>query len=84
MPMEKMFSDVRTFDPEVLRALSRALADRADQLTAAGRGPQIDHSDLGNEIGAALGGLITGMTEQETRDLSAGIRHGVSLTNGAR
>jgi len=30
----------------------------------------------------AVGSLLPGMTEQETRDLASGIRHGVSHTNG--
>jgi len=73
----------RTIDPGILRGLSMALSDRAARLATGGRGPRMDTSDLGNEIGLALGGLLPGMTEQETRDLVSGIRHGVSLTNGA-
>jgi hypothetical protein len=32
----------------------------------------------------AVGSLLPGMTEQETRDLAAGLVHGVSLTNGTQ
>ena len=41
-----------------------------------------DISDLGSEIGYAVGNVIKGMTEQETTDFIHGIRHGISLTNG--
>ena len=41
-----------------------------------------DISDLGNEIGYAVGNVIKDMTEQETTDFIHGIRHGISLTNG--
>lgn len=42
-----------------------------------------DISDLGNEIGFALGKLIPNMTEDETQLFISGIRHGISLTNGS-
>jgi hypothetical protein len=41
-----------------------------------------DVSDLGNEIGYALGKVLKNMTQEETRDFIHGIRHGISLTNG--
>jgi hypothetical protein len=41
-----------------------------------------DISDLGNEIGYAVGNVITDMTETEIRDFVWGIKHGISLTNG--
>ena len=41
-----------------------------------------DISDLGNEIGYAVGNVVKDMTEQETTDFIHGIRHGISLTNG--
>ena len=41
-----------------------------------------DISDLGNEIGYAVGNVIKDMNEQETTDFIHGIRHGISLTNG--
>ena len=41
-----------------------------------------DISDLGNEIGYAVGNVIKDMTETEIRDFVWGIKHGISLTNG--
>ncbi len=39
-----------------------------------------DLSDVGNEVGIAIGNYIT--TEQEFKDFVTGLRHGISLTNG--
>ncbi len=39
-----------------------------------------DLSDVGNEVGIAIGNYIT--TEQEFKDFVSGLRHGISLTNG--
>jgi hypothetical protein len=41
-----------------------------------------DISDIGNEIGLAVGYHIENMTQEEINDLISGIRHGISLTNG--
>ena len=41
-----------------------------------------DISDIGNEIGIAVGIIIENMTEEEINDFISGFRHGVSLTNG--
>jgi hypothetical protein len=41
-----------------------------------------DISDIGNEIGLAVGSILENMTQEEINDLISGIRHGVSLTNG--
>ena len=41
-----------------------------------------DISDIGNEIGIAVGIVIENMTEEEINDFISGFRHGVSLTNG--
>jgi hypothetical protein len=41
-----------------------------------------DISDVGNEIGIAVGYHIENMTQEEINDLISGIRHGISLTNG--
>jgi len=41
-----------------------------------------DISDIGNEIGIAIGSFIEDMTEEEINDFISGFRHGVSLTNG--
>ena len=41
-----------------------------------------DISDIGNEIGIAVGYHIENMTQEEINDLISGIRHGISLTNG--
>ncbi len=39
-----------------------------------------DLSDVGNEVGIAIGNYIT--TEQDLKDFVQGLRHGISLTNG--
>ena len=39
-----------------------------------------DISDVGNEIGMALGNYVE--TEQDFKGLVQGIRHGISITNG--
>lgn len=41
-----------------------------------------DISDLGNEIGIAVGSTIKNMTESEISQFISGFVHGVSLTNG--
>ena len=40
-----------------------------------------DISDLGNEIGIAVGKAIKDMTESEVSQFISGFRHGISLTN---
>ena len=39
-----------------------------------------DLSDVGNEVGIAIGNYIT--TEQDFKDFVSGLKHGISLTNG--
>jgi len=39
-----------------------------------------DLSDVGNEIGIALGNYI--QSENDFKDFIQGLRHGISLTNG--
>lgn len=39
-----------------------------------------DLSDVGNEIGIALGNYI--QSERDFKDFTHGLRHGISLTNG--
>jgi len=41
-----------------------------------------DISDIGNEIGIAVGSILENMTEEEINDFISGFKHGVSLTNG--
>lgn len=41
-----------------------------------------DISDLGNEVGYALGNVIYNMNEKQITDFIHGLRHGISLTNG--
>lgn len=41
-----------------------------------------DISDIGNEVGLAIGSILENMTEEEINDFISGFRHGVSLTNG--
>ena len=42
--------------------------------------PNGDISDVGNEIGIAIGQYLS--TEEELNDFIAGLKHGISLTNG--
>lgn len=41
-----------------------------------------DISDVGNEIGYALGKVLPNLTEDEIKDFIHGVKHGISLTNG--
>ena len=41
-----------------------------------------DLSDMGNEIGIALGKSIGGLTSEQINDFISGFKHGTSLTNG--
>lgn len=41
-----------------------------------------DISDVGNEIGYALGKVLSDLKEEEIDDFIMGIKHGISLTNG--
>ena len=41
-----------------------------------------DISDIGNEVGLAIGSILENMTDEEINDFVSGFRHGVSLTNG--
>ena len=41
-----------------------------------------DISDVGNEIGYALGKVLVDLTEDEIHSLIHGLKHGISLTNG--
>jgi hypothetical protein len=42
---------------------------------------QGDESDLGNEIGFAIGQIIKNMNNNQINDLIMGLKHGISLTN---
>jgi hypothetical protein len=42
--------------------------------------PNGDISDVGNEIGIALGQYLS--TDEELNDFITGLKHGISLTNG--
>lgn len=42
--------------------------------------PYGDISDIGNEIGIALGQYLS--TEEELNDFITGLKHGISLKNG--
>ena len=41
-----------------------------------------DISDIGNEIGYAIGSVLENTTEYEINSFVTGFKHGVSLTNG--
>ncbi len=41
-----------------------------------------DISDIGNEIGIAVGAILENISEEEINNFISGFRHGVSLTNG--
>jgi hypothetical protein len=41
-----------------------------------------DISDIGNEIGYAIGSVLENMTEYEINSFVTGFKHGVSLKNG--
>lgn len=41
-----------------------------------------DISDIGNEVGIAIGTIIPDISEEEINDFVSGVRHGISLING--
>lgn len=41
-----------------------------------------DISDVGNEVGFALGKALTDLKEDEIKTFILGLKHGISLTNG--
>ncbi len=41
-----------------------------------------DISDVGNEVGFALGKALVDLKENEIKDFILGLKHGISLTNG--
>lgn len=41
-----------------------------------------DLSDIGNEIGIAVGNIFTNMSQDQISEFISGFKHGVSLTNG--
>ncbi len=66
----------REFDNTKLDYVANSLKESAHRMSYVG-----DLSDLGNEIGLAVGAAFKEMTEEEVRDFVIGFRHGVSLTN---
>jgi hypothetical protein len=67
----------REFNKTKLNAIANSLKDAVNRMNYAG-----DISDLGNEIGLAVGSTFNNMTEEEIRDFISGFRHGMSLANG--
>ena len=41
-----------------------------------------DISDIGNEVGIAIGTILSDISEEEINDFVSGVRHGISLING--
>lgn len=41
-----------------------------------------DISDVGNEVGFALGKVLADLKEDEIKHFIMGLKHGISLTNG--
>ncbi len=67
----------REFNNTKLNYIANSLKESVNRMEYVG-----DISDLGNEIGIAVGHAFENMTEQEINDFIMGFRHGVSLTNG--
>ena len=67
----------RTFETGDLNFISNSLKDRENEMDYIG-----DLSDCGNEIGLIVGECYEDMTIDEIENFIAGIRHGISLTNG--
>ena len=61
--------------PQVLAAYALYLSERCLEVNFA----QTDMSDLGNELGLALAGVMEGLSEDDTTHLIHGFRHGISL-----
>ena len=66
----------REFDNIKLNLMINFLKERAPELKYVG-----DISDLGNEIGFAVGSIYENMTEEDIVSFIRGFEHGVSLTN---
>lgn len=67
----------RIIGPTTLKKLSEIISEISEEVTYFG-----DLSDLGNEIGVAIGEMFPDMTEQEVSEVILGLKHGISLTNG--
>jgi hypothetical protein len=67
----------REFNNKVFNKIIESLKNRMDQMQYEG-----DISDLGNEIGYAVGKVFDNMKDEEIKDFTSGFKHGVSLTNG--
>ena len=61
---------------ETLSKIATEISNRKLQQSYSG-----DISDLGNEIGHALGKVLSNMNEVEITDFIHGLRHGISMTN---
>lgn len=74
--MKRKESELEQSLAETVATLANSLDKRKMQRNYYG-----DISDLGNEIGYAVGNIIKDITEVEMNDFIHGIRHGISLTN---
>ena len=68
---------MRNFNQKDLQWIANATVELTKTLKYEG-----DESDLGNEIGFIIGNRWSQLTEDEINSICAGIRHGISLTNG--
>ena len=67
----------RKFNADDLNFIANSLKEQVDRMEYEG-----DLSDLGNEIGVAVGYRYKDMTQDEINDFINGFKHGISLTNG--
>ena len=66
----------RLFSPQIFKSILKEMEERRETLNYIG-----DISDLGNEIGIAIGKQYPKMTDIEVNELILGLRHGISLNN---
>lgn len=70
-PRERHFTKID------LKDISVALKNMAKEFPYKG-----DISDMGNQLGIAIGTLYENLNEEEISDIISGLEHGISLTNG--
>jgi hypothetical protein len=66
--------------PEKLLDIAYTLNERVSHMAYL----EGDISDIGNEIGVALGKTVEPLNEEEIQSLLFGIRHGISLVKDGR
>lgn len=75
--MKRKQGELKDSITETIEYIAKELSNRKMQRSYHG-----DISDLGNEIGYAVGRIVENMNDTEITDFLHGIQHGISMTNG--